>query len=355
MKPKKNKDASLRNRKIVAGLMIFFSFFLATFSFYFYQVFKTPNLQTQKEDRYLLIPTGATYKTVIDSLKHNDMLHDEMSFSLLAKMMGYQDQVLPGRYLITKDMSNRAALRILKGGLQTPVKLTFNNIRLKNELAEKVARNLEMPTDSLLDLLNDPAITQQYGFDTTTIMCMFLPNTYEVLWTIKPNKLMDKMSKEYKRFWNQERLKQAERIGFTPVQVSILASIVEAEQMQHNDEKPRVAGLYMNRLKTNMPLQADPTLIFALQDFGIRRVLKVHREVNSPYNTYVRTGLTPGPINLTSLASLDAVLHYEKHNYTYMCAKEDFSGYHNFTNDFNQHLKNAQLFQAALNKLSILK
>lgn len=335
--------------------MIFFSFFLATFSFYFYQVFKTPNLQTQKEDRYLLIPTGATYKTVVDSLKHNDMLHDEMSFSLLAKMMGYQDQVLPGRYLITKDMSNHAALRILKGGLQTPVKLTFNNIRLKNELAEKVARNLEMPTDSLLGLLNDSAITQQYGFDTTTIMCMFLPNTYEVMWTIKPRTLMDKMSKEYKRFWNQERLKQAESIGFTPVQVSILASIVEAEQMRHNDEKPRVAGLYMNRLKTNMPLQADPTLIFALQDFSIRRVLKVHREVNSPYNTYVRTGLPPGPINLPSLASLDAVLHYEKHNYTYMCAKEDFSGYHNFTNDFGQHLKNAQLFQAALNKLSILK
>ena len=355
MKAKDKQNASLRKRKIVAGLMIFFSFFFATFTFYFYQVFKTPNLQAEKEERYLLIPTGATYKTVIDSLKHNDMLRDEMSFSFLAKLMGYQDKVLPGRYLITKDMSNREALRKLKGGLQTPVKLTFNNIRLKNELADKVARNLEMPTDSLLRLLNDPATVKRYGFDTTTIMCMFLPNTYEVLWTTKPKTLMDRMHKEYKRFWNQKRLKLAEAIGFTPVQVSILASIVEAEQMRHDDEKPRVAGLYINRLQSHMPLQADPTLIFALQDFGIRRVLKVHREVNSPYNTYVRTGLPPGPINLPSLASLDAVLHYEKHNYTYMCAKEDFSGYHNFTNDFNQHLKNAQLFQAALNKLSILK
>jgi UPF0755 protein len=345
----------MRRRKIVAALMIFFSFFLATFSYYFYQVFKTPNLQTDKEDRYLLIPTGANYKTVVDSLKHNDMLRDELSFSFLAKLMGYQDQVLPGRYLITKNMNNREALRVLKGGLQAPVKLTFNNVRLKNELADKVSRNLEMQPDTLLQLLNDPVTAKKYGFDTTTIMCMFLPNTYEVLWTIKPNTLLERMNKEYKKFWTKKRLQQAENIGLTAVQVSVLASIVEAEQMRHNDEKPRVAGLYMNRLKSNMPLQADPTLIFALQDFGIRRVLKVHREVNSPYNTYVRTGLPPGPINLPSLASLEAVLNYEKHNYTYMCAKEDFSGYHNFTNDFKQHLKNAQLFQAALNKLSIMK
>ncbi|MES2734182.1 MAG: endolytic transglycosylase MltG [Bacteroidota bacterium] len=345
----------MNKRKIYAGLIIFFSFFLATFSFYFYQVFKTPNLQAEKEERYLLIPTGATYKSVVDSLKKNDMLRDELSFSLLAKMIGYQDKVLPGRYLITKDMNNRDALRILKGGLQTPVKLTFNNIRLKNELVDKVSKNLEMSSDTLLHLLNNPTIASKYGFDTTTIMCMFLPNTYEVLWTIKPEKLLDRMGKEYKRFWNKKRLAEAEKIGFTPIQVSILASIVEAEQMKRNDEKPRVAGLYINRLKLNMPLQADPTLIFALQDFSIRRVLKVHREVDSPYNTYVRTGLPPGPINLPSLTSLEAVLHYEKHDYTYMCAKEDFSGYHNFTDDFTQHLNNARLFQAALNKLSILK
>jgi UPF0755 protein len=345
----------MNKRKIYAGLIIFFSFFLATFSFYFYQVFKTPNLQTEKEERYLLIPTGSTYKSVVDSLKKNDMLRDELSFSLLAKMIGYQDKVLPGRYLITKDMNNRDALRILKGGLQTPVKLTFNNIRLKHELVDKVSKNLEMSSDTLLQLLNSPATATKYGFDTTTIMCMFLPNTYEVLWTITPERLLERMSKEYKRFWTKKRLSEAEKIGFTPIQVSILASIVEAEQQRRNDEKPRVAGLYINRLKLNMPLQADPTLIFALQDFSIRRVLKVHREVDSPYNTYVRTGLPPGPINLPSLTSLEAVLHYEKHDYTYMCAKEDFSGYHNFTNDFTQHLNNARLFQAALNKLSILK
>ncbi|MBC7920024.1 MAG: endolytic transglycosylase MltG [Ferruginibacter sp.] len=343
----------MKNRQLLAGLLIFFSLFLATFTFYFYQVFRTPNLQAEKEDRFLLIPTGATYRTVMDSLRKNDVVRDELSFSLLAKMVGYQDRVLPGRYLIRKDMNNRDAVRILQRGLQTPVRLTFNNIRLKEELVEKVARNLEMSPDTLLSRLNSRVAAGKYGFDTTTIMCMFLPNTYEVLWTVKPDNLLDRMSREYQKFWNETRRQRAAAIGFTPVEVSILASVVEAEQMRHNDEKPRVAGLYVNRLKAGTPLQADPTLIFALRDFSIRRVLKVHREVDSPYNTYARPGLPPGPINLPSLASLEAVLHYEKHDYVYMCAKEDFSGYHRFTNDFNQHLNNARLFQAALNKLNI--
>src|SRR4051812_2491266 len=152
----------MKRKKLIAGLIIFFSMFLATFLFYFYQVFKTPNLQTEKEDRYLLIPTGATYRTVVDSLKKNGMLNDELSFSFLAKMIGYQDKVLPGRYLITKNMNNRDALRMLKGGIQTPVKLTFNNIRLKTELVEKVSRNLEMSSDTLLGLLNTPAVATKY-------------------------------------------------------------------------------------------------------------------------------------------------------------------------------------------------
>ena len=343
----------MKNRQLLAGLLIFFSLFLATFTFYFYQVLRTPNLQAEKEDRFLLIPTGATYRTVVDSLRKNNMVRDELSFSLLAKVMGYQDRVLPGRYLIRKDMNNRDAVRTLKAGLQTPVRLTFNNIRLKEELVQKVARSLEMSPDTLLSRLDSRATAVKYGFDTTTIMCMFLPNTYEVMWTVKPDNLLDRMSREYQKFWNQARRQRAKAIGFTPVEVSILASVVEAEQMRHNDEKPRVAGLYVNRLKAGMPLQADPTLIFALRDFSIRRVLKVHREVDSPYNTYARPGLPPGPINLPSLASLEAVLHYEKHDYVYMCAKEDLTGYHRFTNDFNQHLNNARLFQAALNKLNI--
>lgn len=344
----------MKSRQLIAGVIIFFSFLLATFSYYFYQVVKTPNLQVDKEDRFLYIPTGANYQTVVDSLKKNDMLRDELSFSFLAKMIGYQDEVHPGKYLITKNMGNKDALWMLRSARQTPVKLTFNNIRLKKELIDKLDRQLEATPQQLDSLLNTSTVVEKYGFDTTSIMCMFLPNTYEVFWTVKAEDLLNRMNKEYKRFWNEKRLAEAKAIHLTPIEVSVMASIVEAETKK-NDEKPRVAGLYMNRLNSKMPLQADPTLIFAIGDFGIKRVLKVHRDVVSPYNTYRNVGLPPGPVNLPSLTSLDAVLKYEKHKYLYMCAKEDFSGYHNFTDDFDEHLVNARNFQAALNKLKIMK
>lgn len=326
---------------------------LATLSFYFYQVAKAPNLQVDKQETYLLIPTGATYRTVIDSLKKNDILHDELSFSFLAKLLDYQEAVKPGRYLIKKDMGNREALLMLRAGRQTPVKLTFNNIRLKSELAYKLCRHLEADSVAFKKMLNDQALVKQLGFDTTTIMCMFLPNTYELYWNTSAQELLSRMNKEYKKFWTEERIQKAASINFTPVQVSILASIVQAEQAQKADERPKVAGLYINRLKTGMPLQADPTLKFGLKNFGLKRILKVHMEVDSPYNTYKHPGLPPGPINLPSISSLNAVLNYEKHDYLYMCAKEDFSGYHNFADDFNDHLKNARLYQKALNAANI--
>lgn len=342
-----------RSKKFVAATVIFVSMMLATLSFYFYQVAKSPNLQVDKEDRYLLIPTGATYQTVIDSLKNNKMLHDELSFSFLAKLLDYQEAVKPGRYLIKKDMGNRDALSMLRAGRQTPVKLTFNNIRLKEELATKLCRQLEADSVEFKNLLNDTAVVKQYGFDTTTIMCMFLPNTYELFWTTSARDLLERMNKEYKTFWTEDRKSKAATINFTPVQVSILASIVEAEQARKSDEKPRVAGLYINRLNQSMPLQADPTLVFGLRNFSLKRILKVHTQLESSYNTYKYTGLPPGPINLPTLASINAVLNYEKHDYLYMCAKEDFSGYHNFAVDFEDHLKNARLYQKALNAANI--
>jgi UPF0755 protein len=342
-----------KSKKLVAGIIIFVSIMLATLSFYFYQVAKAPNLQVDKEDRYLLIPTGATYQTVIDSLKSTKMLHDELSFSFLAKLLDYQEGVKPGRYLIKRNMGNREALLMLRAGRQTPVKLTFNNIRLKNELAYKLCRYLEADSNQFKALLNNTPVVTQYGFDTTTIMCMFLPNTYEFYWNTSAQQLLDRMNREYLKFWTEERKQKAASINFTPVQVSILASIVEAEQARKNDEKPRVAGLYINRLKQNMPLQADPTLVFALKNFSLKRILKGHMQLESPYNTYKYTGLPPGPINLPTLASINAVLNYEKHDYLYMCAKEDFSGYHNFADNFEDHLKNARLYQKALNAANI--
>jgi UPF0755 protein len=206
--------------------------------------------------------------------------------------------------------------------------------------------------------MSDPAVVAEYGFDTTTIVSMFLPNTYEFYWNTSSKELLDRMHKEYQKFWTEERKQKAKAIGFTPVQVSVLASIVEAEQGRWADERPRIAGVYINRMtskETDYKLQADPTLVFAHGDFAIRRVLTGHKQINSPYNTYKFRGLPPGPINLPSPVSIDAVLNYEKHNYLYFCAKEDFSGYHAFAQTYEEHLKNARLYQAALNSKNIMK
>ncbi len=347
-----------KSRTLLAGSIVFFSMLLATFSFYFYQIAQAPNLQVDKEDTFLLVPSGAGYRTVMDSLKKNKIVHDELSFSFLAKLLKYQERVKAGRYRIKKNMNNREAILMLRAGRQEPVRLTFNNIRLKNELTSRLSKSLEADSTRLRSLMSDPAMVAEYGFDTTTIVSMFLPNTYEVYWNTSSKELLDRMHKEYQKFWTDERKQKAEAIGFTPVQVSVLASIVEAEQGRWADERPRIAGVYVNRMtsrETDYKLQADPTLVFAHGDFGMRRVLTGHKQINSPYNTYKFRGLPPGPINLPSPVSIDAVLNYEKHNYLYFCAREDFSGYHAFARTYEQHLKNARLYQAALNSKNIMK
>jgi UPF0755 protein len=337
------------------GLFITIAFLLITFTFYFYQVTQTPNLQVDKPDTYVYIPTGATYATVMDSLKARQIIQDELSFSFLAKLLKYQERVRPGRYRISQDMGNLRAIRMLRAGLQEPVKVTFNNVRLKEDLPPRICRNLEADSVKFRQLINDPEVAGKLGFDTVTIMTMFLPNTYELYWNTSAEELLTRMHREYKRFWNEKRLAKAKAIGFTPAQVSVLASIIEAETNK-NDEKPRMAGVYINRLtaeETNRRLQADPTLKFALKNFGIKRILNVHKETDSPYNTYKYAGLPPGPINLPSTASLNAVLNYEKSDYLYFCAKDDFSGYHAFAVTYADHLANARLYQAALDKRNI--
>ena len=347
-----------RSKTLLAGAIVFFSVLFATFSFYLYQIAQASNLQVNKEDTYLLIPTGAGFNTVMDSLKGKKIVHDELSFRFLSKLLKYQESVKPGRYRIKKNMNNREAVLMLRAGRQTPVRLTFNNVRLKEELPGRLCRNLEADSVKLRALITDPAVVEKYGFDTTTITCMFVPNTYELYWNTSSDELLDRMHKEYEKFWTDKRKEQAKAIGFTPIQVSILASIVEAEQGRWADERPRLAGVYINRMtseETDFKLQADPTLVFAHKDFSMRRVLNVHKQTDSPYNTYKYRGLPPGPINLPSPASIDAVLNYEKNNYLYFCAKADFSGYHAFAVTYDQHLKNARLYQAALNAKKIMK
>jgi UPF0755 protein len=218
---------------------------------------------------------------------------------------------------------------------------------LVSDLAEKVSRNLELTPQEFEVKLIEFALANKDGFDKHNVIAMFIPNTYEVYYNIAPEALIKRMRNEYENFWNESRKQKAAEIGLSPVEVSVLASIVQAETVKR-EEAPTIASLYLNRLKQGIPLQADPTLVFAVGDFSLKRVLNEHKEIDSPYNTYRYAGLPPGPINLPEINSIDAVLNYVPSNYLYMCAKEDFSGYHNFTNNYNEHMNNAIRYQRAL-------
>lgn len=340
-----------RNKILIIGLVVF-AVLLISFSFYAYQMIMSPNILVDQPEREVLIPTGFTFEEVQDKLYEEGYVNDLLSFSVLAKLMKYDQYVKAGRYVLSPEMSNLEAIRLLRSGRQEPVDVTFNNVRLKPELAQKLTANLEADADEFLALIQDSTVIAQYGFTDETIMTMFLPNTYEMFWTTQEKELLDRMYQEYKRFWNEERLNKAKALNMSPVEVSILASIVESETNKM-EEAPVVAGLYLNRLQRNIALQADPTLVFAAQDFTIRRVLDKHKEIDSPYNTYKYTGLPPGPIRSPSITSIEAVLNYEDHNYLYMCAKEDFSGYHNFATNLQTHLANARRYQRALSQAGI--
>lgn len=331
------------------GLIYFllFSVLLISFSFYAFQIVYTPNVLVEKENRLLVIPQGANFKTVQDELYKGDYVQDLISFSFLARLTGYTKHVKPGRYLLHKGMTNLEAIHALRAGVQEPVRITFNNVRLTQELSEKITRNLDMEPSEFEAALVKFVMSNRYGFTKDNILVMFIPNTYEVYSNIKPDALVEKMHNQYELFWNEKRKEKANTVGLTPIEVSILASIVQAETIKA-DEAPKIASLYLNRLKKGIALQADPTLVFASGDFTLKRVLNEHKEIDSPYNTYKYPGLPPGPINMPEINSIDAVLNHAETNYYYMCAKEDFSGYHNFTNSYQEHLKNASKYQRAL-------
>jgi UPF0755 protein len=329
-------------------------FIFISFSFYVYQIFLTPNVLIDEGDKEveLFIPTGATIETVKDSLTKKRIVHDQKSFFFLTRLLNYNEAIKPGRYIITPKMANLQLIKKLKRGLQDPVKLTFNNIRLKQDLIQRLDVKIEASEHEIDSMMKDVNLTKQYGFDTTTILSMFIPNTYEFYWNTSAKKLFDRMHDEYQKFWNEERIQKAKSLGLTPVQVSIMASIVEAETQQRT-EKSRIAGVYLNRLKQGMPLQADPTVKFAIGDFSIKRILSGHTQIESPYNTYKYAGLPPGPINLPSVVSLDAVLNAENHKYLYFCASPKNPGFHDFAEDYNDHVNNANRYHKHLNKIKI--
>ncbi|HYF70316.1 MAG TPA: endolytic transglycosylase MltG [Ohtaekwangia sp.] len=333
------------NKRLILFLVL--SILGISFVFYGFQVLYTPNVLLGIQDRVLKIEEGATFKDVQKQLHEGRYVNDLISFSFLARLMGYDKSVKPGRFLLRQDMSNLEAIRFLRSGKQEPVRITFNNVRLLPELAEKITRNLDMKPEQFEAAVLQFTMNNPHGFNKNNIISMFIPNTYEVYFNITPQALVERMHMEYEKFWTDERKQKAAAVGLTPLEVSALASIVQAESVRA-DEAPIIASLYLNRLKTGMPLQADPTLVFAVGDFTLKRVLNEHKEIDSPYNSYKYAGLPPGPINMPEIRSLDAVLNHADTNYIYMCAKEDFSGRHNFTSNYNEHMRNAAKYQRAL-------
>lgn len=338
--------------KILIGLGIVLLIMLGGTMFNYYMKYFGPNVTGNTD--YLYINTGSDFEDVFNTIKNDEIVKDTLSFFNAAQNMDYPTKVKPGKYRLTKGMSNRSFINMLKAGNQEPVKIAFQNVRLKGTLAGMVSKKIESDSASIVQLLDSTAFIEKYGFNKDNVYTMFIPNSYELYWNSSPEKFFTRMHEEYEKFWNADRKAKAEKIGLDPIKVSILASIVDSEALM-DKEMPTIAGLYMNRLKRGMKLEADPTVIFAANDFTIRRVLNKHLRIDSPFNTYLKTGLPPGPISMPSINAIDAVLNYSTHNYLYMCAKEDFSGYHNFASTMAEHSINARKFQQALNERNIKK
>jgi UPF0755 protein len=313
-----------------------------------------PNVKVEMEGgkTFLYIRTGSSFEQVLSSLNENQYLCDPKSFEWMALKMNYPNNVKPGKYKISNGMTNRELLNMLRAGRQVPVKVMFHNIRFKKELASSIGKQLEADSTELLKLLNDEIFLAKYNFNKQTIPAMFIPNTYEFYWNTSASEFVSRMNREYLNFWNSKRKRKAENLNLSLKEVSTLASIVE-EETDRNSEMPAISGVYLNRLKKGMPLQADPTVKFAYGDFSIKRIYEKHINFDSPYNTYKNTGLPPGPICIPSITSIDAVLNTQKHEYLYFCAKEDFSGYHNFARTLSQHNQNAEKYRKALNRAGI--
>lgn len=303
-------------------------------------------------DAVVLIPTGSSYQALMDSLDSSGALINSGFFRRFADTKRLSKNVRSGRYELKEGMTFAALLNMLRSGNQSPVRVTFNNARTMESLAGSIARRLEIDSASLLTVLKNDSVASGYGFAPGNFIGMFIPNTYEFYWDASPRTITDRMHKEYDKFWEGTRDGKLASLGLTRQQATTLASIVY-EETKFEPEMPAVAGVYLNRIKKGMPLQADPTVKFAMGDFSIRRVLNRHLGVDSPYNTYKYAGLPPGPICMPSIAAVDAVLDPQKHDYLYFCAKADLSGAHAFAKTLGEHNRNAQAYARALDKRGI--
>jgi UPF0755 protein len=315
-----------------------------------YKVVQKPNILVGQPSKLLFIPPNTSFSVLQETLYKNGYIIDSTSFRLMARILRYDRKILPGAYRLTSDMGNWRAIHILRAGIQEPVNIILNNIDNKEDLAIKITQNIATDAVTFQNLLDNSAFLQTYGFTSENILTMFIPNTYNVYWTISAEKLFEKMYAEYQKFWKGERLEKAKQLNLTPIEISILASIVQKETNKA-EEAPIIAGVYINRLKKGIKLQADPTLLYMLQDSLIKRVLHTHTHIKSPYNTYLYKGLPPGPITVPSITIIDAVLNYQQHDYLYFVTKEDFSGYHYFAKSFEKHKENARKYRKALKEM----
>ena len=348
---KKQKSNSKKPNKLVKYL--FYGFIAAVI--YLAYILFAPNISPRSdEETFLCIPDSSKFEDLVAKLETTAEVTNTMAFRQVAVILRYGEKIRPGRYELKKGMNNFQLVRILRSGRQTPVKLSFNNIRTKEQLAARLGKQLMADSASIITLLNDSAFLAPFGLNPNNSISLFIPNTYEIFWNTNAKELFERINKEYTIFWTEERKAKAAGIPLTQAEVSTLASIVE-EETNNKTDRPMVAGLYINRLRLEMPLQADPTVKFALGDFSIKRILLGHLRSKSPYNTYKVIGLPPGPIRVATPKGIDAVLNFSKHNYIYMCASETLNGEHKFAVDYNEHLKNAARYQKVLNERKIFK
>ena len=312
------------------------------------------SIMANKSNQAIYIPTGSSYEQVMDTLESKLIIKNRKYFVWLANKKHYPSLIKPGRYIIDKNLTYNSLINLLRSGRQSAVRITFSNVLTLNQIAGKIGKQIEADSSQIIEFLSDDSNYVGDGFKKENIISIFIPNTYEFYWNTNANELYNKMLKEYKLFWNDQRLSKAKEKGLNPIEVSILASIIDDEVVK-NDEKPRIAGVYLNRLKRGIPLQACPTIKFALNDFSITRVLKKYLLVDSPYNTYKHSGFPPGPIGCATIDGIDAVLNAEKHDYIFFAAKADFSGYHNFSRTLAEHNRYASLYQKELDKRKIFK
>lgn len=339
----------MRNKK---KLILYFVAFDILLFLGVWFVFFSSNTGNFSNKKYLYIKTGSTYEQVLQTIQDSAIVKNITSFKRMAKWFSLSENIHPGRYEIKEGMGNYTIVNMIKKGQQSIVKLVINKLRTKNDIIRKLSSQLEPDSLSWVVLLNDKNFLVKNNIDSNQLQCLVMPNTYEFYWNTTPQKVFDKLLAYKEKFWNEERKSKAQKMNLSDIQVIIIASIVE-EETNKNDEKPNIASVYLNRYRIGMNLGADPTVKFAVGDFKLKRILNIHTQVSSPYNTYRVPGLPPGPICTPSESSIDAVLNATDTKYIFFCAKEDFSGYHNFATNYTEHLANAKRYQQALNARNI--